>query len=83
MRARPITHYHAYQKILNAYNGYLRVPDPQHRGSPCHFSRKRNTSVTNNIRVFSYYKYVIITSFYIFYASSVALAILLLKKPSN
>ena len=40
-----------------------------------------NTSVTSNIRVFIYLLlYVIIASFYIFYASSVALTILLLKK---
>jgi len=35
--------------IPNAYNGYLRISDPQHRGGPCHSSRK---SVTNNIRVY-------------------------------
>ena len=76
-RARPITHYHAYRK----YTECLYITDTS-------VFRTRSAAVvlatvlaTNNIRVFTIY--VIIASFYIFYASSVALTILLLKKPSN
>ena len=82
-RARPITQYHAYRKLyrMPIYNGYLRIPDPQRRGGPCHCSRK--WCYKQHLSVYLVAIYVIIASFYIFYASSVVLTILLLKKRSN
>ena len=79
-RAKPITHYHAYQK----YTECLYITDTS-------VFRTRSAAVVlgHCSRKWCYkqhlsvYLYVIIASFYIFYASSVALTIFLLKKPSN
>ena len=82
---QPITHYHAYQKYTECLQKPpYSVPAAPRWSLPLFLQMKyfcyKHLSV---YLVTTIYMYAIIASFYIFYASSVALTILLLKKPSN
>ena len=76
MQARPITHYHA--SVFQTRSAAVVL-------ATVLANDILSVLQTSNVFFFllKYIIYVIIASFYIFYASSVALTILLLKKPSN